>query len=36
MSRIKEAEHSQLLAEMRQRIAELEIQVVFFIFGKLT
>lgn len=26
MSRIKEAEHSQLLAEMRQRIAELEIQ----------
>ena len=27
MSRIRDAEHSQLVAEMRQRIAELEIEV---------
>ena len=27
MARIKDAEHSQAIAEMRQRIAELEIEV---------
>lgn len=39
MSRIRDAEHSQLVAEMRQKIAELEIEVsygvhctLFFLF----
>ena len=27
MSRIRDAEHTQAMAEMRQRVAELEIQV---------
>ena len=30
MQRLRDAEHSQLVAEMRQRIAELEIKVNFF------
>jgi len=31
MSRIRDAEHSQLLEEMRRRIAELEIEVPSFL-----
>ena len=30
MQRLRDAEHSQLVAEMRQRIAELEIKVISF------